>query len=195
MKIITIAHQKGGVGKSTLSLNICYGLKKLNYKVAIIDTDKQGTSYALGQKIDVYRRDEDVPDDYDFIIVDTPPYLTSEYVKLFTSSDLVIIPTRPSPADVVAIGGTIDLYQQARIQNNKVKAAIVYNAVDSRTTLVEDVSEEIEKFEIPVFNTRIENRVAYVRTLVDTEGIFSHPDEKKGHAEIMKLTNEILKAL
>ncbi len=129
-KIITLAHQKGGVGKSTLCLNLAYSLCK-DTKVVVIDYDIQGTLYGLKpvvKEFDILPYSEDFDaisenKDIDFLIIDTPPYLSQNLLPVFLKSDLIIIPTKVGYADVMAIRATIKLIKQAQEENKKLKMA------------------------------------------------------------------------
>jgi len=91
-KIITLAHQKGGVGKSTLALNLALCFKD-QLRVALIDSDLQGSIYHLKDdfpELDILTPEKisEIPKlDYDLIIVDTPPYLSNRLNELFSYSD------------------------------------------------------------------------------------------------------------
>ena len=83
MKVITVAHQKGGVGKTTLALNLSF-LFKDTLKVGILDTDLQGSVVGLGELLEGITllpqevlTTGNVPD-LDILIIDTPPYLTDQ---------------------------------------------------------------------------------------------------------------------
>lgn len=195
MKVIAIAHNKGGVGKSTIAMNTAYALLKSGYRVALMDTDKQGTTFACSQSVRAFSPEEKInPKEYDFLIIDTPPYLTSDYLKLFTDADIVIIPTRPNPADVIEIPKTASVYEQAKYKNPSLQGYIVFNANDPRTSMIELVREQVELTGLPIFETIINNRVSYARSLLDPEGVFSETD-KEAHKEMMRFTEEILSKL
>jgi chromosome partitioning protein len=111
-KIITIAHLKGGVGKSTLALNLAVCFKD-TLRVALIDTDTQGSISDLKGDLKTIEVINDTSPqnikamDYQLIIIDTPPYLSSQLPDLFAISDFVLIPTKAGFFDVMAIRSTI----------------------------------------------------------------------------------------
>lgn len=98
-KIITVAHQKGGVGKSTLALNLATCFQG-ELSVALVDIDLQGSITDLKDDFpELAIISEDKFDQiqkltYDLIIVDTPPYLSSRLPELFRISDYVLVPTK-----------------------------------------------------------------------------------------------------
>lgn len=212
MKVITFAHQKGGVGKTTLSLNVAHSLKKLGFRVALIDTDKQGSTYKFGKgytNLDVFALNgEDfdfstLTDKYDYAIIDTPPYNTSVYDDIFAESDIILIPSSPSPADVAEVRTTTGIVRKAMIKakneyGTNLKAFIIINRQIVTSNLFKQVQSEFELIKeeenIACFNTQIENRIELPRALVLTDGIFSTPD-KKAQKQFLDLTAEILNGL
>jgi len=194
-KIITIAHQKGGVGKSTLAINLAICFQD-QLSVALVDTDLQGSLYHIR---------EDFPDlaiigadrfqdirqlDYDLIIVDTPPYLSSRLPELFLYSDFILVPTKAGFFDVMAIRSTLALIKEAQRNASHLKAGIVLNMVKPRSGITREVAELLQTMDTPLLNTRIHDRVSIARSSL-TAGIFSGTD-KKAKEEIMALTEEVV---
>ena len=136
-KIITIAHQKGGVGKSTLAINLALCFQD-QLSVALVDTDLQGSLYHIREdfpELAIIGADKltDIQKlAYDLIIVDTPPYLSSRLPELFLHSDFILVPTKAGFFDIMAIRSTLGLIQEALTQNQRLKAAIVLNMVKPR---------------------------------------------------------------
>lgn len=187
MRTIVIAHQKGGVGKSTIAINLYHTLKD-KMSISLQDYDNQGTTLrALGDK--VFKKDDNV-DDCQLLVIDTPPYLFHELPTLLKNADMVIIPTRKSLPDLLAIGDTIALVNEGKAKNKDLKIFVLYNQVDSRTSLNEPIEEKIESMGVEAFATQLHNRVSYSRSIVSENGIYGL--DPKAEQEFKELTNEIL---
>ena len=128
-KIILITHQKGGVGKSTLTFNLAQNLCA-NAKVAILDLDLQGSLMQISNLVKDFEvtSDEDVlkKKELDFIFIDTPPYLSNELPRLINASDLIIVPTKAGVLDLLAIEGTLNLIKR---ENKVDQTLIVLNMI------------------------------------------------------------------
>ena len=181
-KIITLAHQKGGVGKSTLALNLALCFKD-QLRVALIDSDLQGSIYHLKEdfpELDILAPEKisEIPNlDYDLIIVDTPPYLSNRLNELFGYSDYVLVPTKAGFFDVMAIKSTLALIKFAQAQNEHLKAGIVLNMLKPRSGITSEVIALLETLGTPLLNTRIFDRVSLARSSM-TSGILRSTDHK-----------------
>ena len=136
-RIITVAHQKGGVGKSTMALNLALCFQD-QLKVALVDSDLQGSIYHIkdefpGLAILSSEQIGHIPNlNYDLIIVDTPPYLSNKLAELFRFSDFVLVPTKAGFFDVMAIRSTLALIKFSQAQNKRLKAGIVLNMIKAK---------------------------------------------------------------
>ncbi|RVT98540.1 ParA family protein [Mucilaginibacter limnophilus] len=194
-KIITLAHQKGGVGKSTLALNLSLCFKS-QLRVALIDTDLQGSIYHLRDEF----KDLDIltPDriiglpalDYDLIVVDTPPYLSNKLNDLFHQSDYVLVPTKAGFFDIMAIRSTLALIRFSQAKNNRLKAGIVLNMVKPRSGLTAEVTSLLQTLGTPLLRTRVFDRVSIARSSM-TAGVLKGTDQK-AIEEITALAGEII---
>ena len=128
MDVIVLASQKGGVGKTTLAAHLAVAAEAANAgPVVLIDTDPQGSLSAwwnareaeapalapatiaeLPQKLAAL-----ATAGYRFAVIDTPPAITGAISAVVATADLVLIPTRPSPHDLRAVGSTVELVQDA----------------------------------------------------------------------------------
>lgn len=190
-KFILSTHQKGGVGKSTLTFNLACSLGS-QAKVAICDLDPQGTLANLKNlsKIPIYTNkdlEELKSSDYDFIFVDTPPYLTNELPKLLKFMDAIIIPTKVGLADFMAISKTIEIIGNA---NKDSKALIVLNMVKPNTKLTDEMKGSLENSSIKMAETTISDLVTFTRSLA-INGV----DDAKAQTQINSLLMEVLTIL
>ena len=195
MKTITVAHQKGGVGKTTLALNLAYCFAD-SARVAITDTDLQGSINSLDQLvtgIDLVSPETVLSGSltgYDLLVIDTPPYLTNRLPDLFAISDFVLVPTKAGLLDTMAVRATVALLRESMKKRPDLKAGIVLNMVIPRTSLTEEVKEVLTGYGIPVLPTLIHQRVSYARSPA-TAGVFESDDEK-AKDEIQALATDIL---
>lgn len=197
-KIITLAHQKGGVGKSTLALNLALCFKD-QLRVALIDADMQGSIYHIRAdfpELDILSPDliRDIRElCYDLVIVDTPPYLSNKLNELFTHSDFVLVPTKAGFFDVMAIRSTLALIKFAQAKNHKLKAGIVLNMIKPRSGITSEVTKLLSSLGTPLLSAKIYDRVSLARSSM-TAGILKSADQKAIN-EITILAEEIVEAI
>ena len=127
MHVLVLASQKGGSGKTTLSGHLAVEADQANIgPVALIDTDPQGSLshwwnaraassphfakvglLQLGEALEELRRGG-----IKLAVIDTPPAITDSISQVVAHADLVVIPTRPSPHDLRAVGATVDIAER-----------------------------------------------------------------------------------
>lgn len=190
-KIILITHQKGGVGKSTLTFNMALALNN-EVKVCIIDLDPQGSLWRSRTAINISvfsanEMDEVLTSDFDFIFIDTPPYLNEKLPILSKLANVIVIPTKTGIYDLLAIEDTINI-----IKDNKgeKKALIVFNMVKPNTTLTSEMHEAMEKYKIPIAKNYVSDLVAFTRS-----GINNEITDQKAKLQIENLTREVLEKI
>lgn len=194
-KIITVAHQKGGVGKSTMALNLALCFKD-QLRVALVDSDLQGS---------LYHAREDFPDltvlaaekvsdikemDFDLIIIDTPPYLSNRLTDFFLLSDFVLVPTKAGFFDVMAIRSTLALIRFAQAKKPTLKAGIALNMIKHRSGVTKDVAELLQDMGTPLLKTMVHDRVSITRSAI-TAGILTGTD-LKAKEEFTSLAEEVV---
>lgn len=199
MKIITVAHQKGGVGKTTLALNLAACFAQ-SLRVGVLDTDVQGSLSGIKDDLDNITfvpfdgRLERLPEQqFDILIIDTPPYLTNQLPDIFAVSDFVLVPSKVGFFDVMAIKATIEFLKQAEQKRPQLKYGIVLNMVKPRTGLNKSVQDILNSYGASLLITTIADRVSYTRSAI-TSGVFASDDDK-AKDEITGLADEILTSL
>jgi len=191
-KKILITHQKGGVGKSTLTFNLAQNLCN-NSRVAILDMDLQGSLAQLSSIVKEFTITTDrfilkKHNEFDFIFIDTPPYLSNELESLIQIADLILIPTKAGVLDLMAIKSTISLISAANKQSS---AMIVFNMVKPNTTLTKDIRESLKSFKIKVANTHVSDLVSFTRSIL-LKGV---KENNKALRQMDNLTKEVLTSL
>jgi chromosome partitioning protein len=200
MKVITVAHQKGGVGKTTLSLNLATFFKD-HLRVGLLDSDPQESITGLGDLLEgvqivpheKLRKLNTIQSELDLLVIDTPPYLTNKLPELFDLSDYVLIPTKVGYLDVMAIKATIALLKEAQGRKPNLKAGVVLNMVKNRTNINDEIKGIIQSYQVPLHETIISDRVSYTRSVISS-GVMEGQDEK-AKEEITNLAGEIIESL
>lgn len=209
--IITLAHQKGGVGKTTLAMNLRGYLATGGYKTVAVDIDPQGSLYKLintfshqeGREAehcigrgDFKNLDElkTMIEPYDIAVIDTPPYLSQEISSVMAISNLVVVPCKASPLDYLAIGDTLNLIRAVQKDHPELLATIVLTMTISGTDFTQVIKSELEKTEFPVLRTEIANRVAYMRSLLTSNTVLGE-ENRKAREEIENFGQEIITLL
>jgi len=213
-RIVTVANQKGGSGKTTIAMQIAGTLGR-TYKVLVIDADPQGTAtrWAASAEDDkpfparvaglsaaggkVHREVKKFVDDYDFIVVDCPPAVDSPVPQsALLISDLVLVPVIPSPADLWAATGIQKLISNIQEINEGLKALMVANMCQPNITLAQDSIDVLHEFGIPLASSRIHLRTAYRQSAVFGDTVHGQGNTaQKAINEINTLLDEILEIL
>ena len=209
--IITLAHQKGGVGKSTLATNLRGYFAGGGYKTALVDIDPQGSLSKLVRTFsDQAGRDpehviergnfktftdlEVLLKPYDIAVIDTPPYLSHDLEAVFAITNMVLVPCKASPLDFLAIGDTLDLIRQAKVKRKELVAAVVLTMTITGTDFTASIRRELEKTEFPVLKSEIGNRVAYMRSLLRANTVLGDENHKAWN-EVENLGKELITLL
>ena len=206
-KIITIAQQKGGAGKTTLAAHLALAWAG-SCRVAVIDIDPQASLAtwfglrrerlgALAPGIEVaalggWRVAGEVERQarrHDIIVIDSAPHAETEARIAVRAASLVLVPVQPSPMDVWATRPTLELARQERVP-----ALLVLNRVPARANLTEAMATELAALGAPVAATQIGNRVALAAALAEGKGIVEAAPGSRAAEEITALAREVLAA-
>ena len=208
-KVITISQQKGGTGKTTLAVHLAMAfIKYHNLKVAIIDTDPQGSlgkwfmirtekkvsnenlTFKNASLWGAQYESKTLKNDHDIVIIDTPPKIESDARPSIEAADLVLIPMAASHVDFWATGAIVEIAKKA---NKKILAQI--NRSSKRSKLIDKTKDFIKSLDLESTQTIIGNRQIYTSSM--GEGKTAVEKQKKGNAvdEIKKLSDQILNQL
>jgi len=205
-KVITIAQQKGGTGKTTLAVHLALAFTNYhNFKVAIIDTDPQGSlgkwfmireekklsnnnlTFKTASLWGAQYESKTLKKDHDIVIIDTPPKIESDARPSIESADLVLIPMAASHVDFWATGAIVEIAKKA----NK-KILIQINRSSQRSKLISKTNDFIKSLNLSATKTIIGNRQIFASSM--GEGKTAVEKQKKSNAvdEIKNLSEQIL---
>ena len=205
-KVITISQQKGGTGKTTLAVHLALAfIKYHNLKVAIIDTDPQGSlgkwfmirtekklsndnlTFKTASLWGAQYESKALKKDHDIVIIDTPPKIESDARPSIESADLVLIPMAASHVDFWATGAIVEIAKKA----NK-KILIQINRSNQRSKLISKTNDFIKSLNLSATKTIIGNRQIYAASM--GEGKTAVEKQKKSNAvdEIKQLSEQVL---
>lgn len=193
-KVILTTHQKGGVGKSTLTYNLAQNISE-NASVLVLDFDLQGslsqikdlvTNFTIMPYNREIKKIKNLP--YDFIFIDTPPYLSNQLPELIDLANLIIIPTKAGVLDLLAIKNTLELIKS---KNKSDGSLVVFNMIKANTTLTLDILIGIEEYNIPIAKTHISDLVAFTRSVL-VNGVKT---DRNAQRQLDNLTKEVLTKL
>lgn len=203
--IYSVLNQKGGVGKTTLSIHLAADLSRRKRRVLLIDGDPQGSSLAWSEfrkeptfsvvsmpKTTLNQEIKMIASDYDDVVIDGPPRVTKLTASIILASDVVIIPTQPSPLDVWVAAETVDMVREAQIRRPKLKCAIVVNRRIANTSIGKKVRTSLNELQVPVLKTDIGQRVAFSNSIARGQTVLDQPNSKAAK-EIQKFVNELRK--
>lgn len=210
--IISLLNQKGGVGKTTLSIHIAAQLALLGNKVLLIDADPQGSSLdwaSIREKeplfttisIDkpiIHKEIKSLKKGRDFIIIDGPPRVYDVARSAIASSDLILIPVQPSPYDVWAAKEIVDLINEVSIpmsEFKKIASAFIINRKIHNTAIGRDVLEALRPYNTKVLSTHVCQRVSYAESASSGSTVIEDKKDNIAIEEIKNITDEILKTL
>jgi len=204
--IITIAHQKGGCGKSTLANNLAHFYALNDVNCALVDTDVQGsisdafTSFedrGMKSPVNLIRRQDFKNFDellalnqYDLLVIDTPPIMTTDLKDLYRISNFVLIPMKPAVNDFYALNRTVKFVEDYIAENQDVKTGIVLNMTVNSSDIQKQIREGLKETPIRILKSEVAQRVEFMRCLLYATSIFDTSD-KKAKEEIETLGNEI----
>lgn len=210
-KIIAIAQQKGGTGKTTLAshLAVAGATRKNPLSVAVLDTDPQGslgqwylrrvehmgeehcglefkTVSAWGAKLEA----ANLAKSHDLVIIDTPPKSDWDCRPAMDAADLVIVPVLPSPVDLWATEPTI-----TTAGNQKTDALIVLNRVVAQAKLTGEIQEAASKIGAPVAAHQLGNRIAFASSMGSGATAIEISRLSKASKEARALADEVFARL
>lgn len=204
--IISFLNQKGGVGKTTLAVNVAACLTRAGGRVLLIDADPQGSSldWAAARQGEplfsvvglprptIHKEIARIGQGFDHIVIDGPPRVTELARSAILAADVVLIPVQPSPYDIWAADDVVKLIQDAQIYRESLRAVFAVNRKIANTAIGRDVGDALSAYPLPTLKASITQRVVFAEAAA--RGLAVHEVDQNGAAtaEIEALVTELL---
>ena len=203
--ILGILNQKGGAGKTTISINLARALQEENHRVLIVDSDPQGSArdwHAAGENklievvvFDHPSLDKDIKKiayDYDFIVIDGAPQITEMAVAAIKCSDIILIPVQPSPYDIWATEDLVDIIKaRQKVGTGYPKAAFLISRQIVNTKMGREVRVALEDYGLPVFENGTFQRIVYIESIINGSTVLDAEPKGKASNEIKRIVKEL----
>ena len=196
MKTIVFASQKGGAGKTTLAAHLAVAAEKAgDGPCVLIDTDPQASLAAWWNG-----REDETPAfapatlkeladklealngaGYAYAFIDTPPAITESIRAVVMQADFVLIPTRPSPHDLRAVGRTVELATDA---GRPFAFAVTQAKPNARLTVQAMAALSQHGVVAPAI---IHDRVDYASSMIDGRTVQEIDPRSRSAAEVIEL--------
>ena len=197
--IIAFANLKGGVGKTTLAVNVAGALASSRRSAVLVDADPQGTAVEWGRAGRLPFEVVPLPVDdgprswinavarieADLIVVDLPPMLGEATAAAMALADVAAIPVTPSGADLRATARAVDLVQRARDarESQKPRAVLIPSKVDRRTAAGAEIEAVLHDFGEAVAPA-VSQRIAHVDAFTAGQTVADYAATSAGASEI-----------
>jgi chromosome partitioning protein len=204
MDILTIASQKGGAGKTTLAAHLAVEAERTGAgPVAVVDTDPQGSLAAwwnqrasetphfaaveisqLAGHMNALRHAM-----INLVIIDTPPGLLDIIRPAIAVANLVLIPARPSPHDLRAVGVVVEMAEQAGKP-----FGFVVNGAAPRSLIAVQATEALAQHG-SVAPVILHQRIDFATSMIDGRTVGELNPQSRSAQEITQLWNYVKRQL
>jgi chromosome partitioning protein len=196
MQVVAFSSQKGGSGKTTLAGHMAVEAERAgDGPVALVDTDPQGSladwwnereaETPLFAHTTIARLKEDLDRmrsmGIKLVIIDTPPAITATIAEVIRVSDLVVVPTRPSPHDLRAVGVTVELVE--RLGRPLV---FVVNAASPRARITSEAVIALSQHGT-LAPAILHNRTDFAASMIDGRTVMEVDESSNSCKEVMQL--------
>ncbi len=216
-KIIILANQKGGAGKTNVAVHLAGSCVRHGHKTLLIDADPQGTATKwvsqaeegaphkirvmglamAGQKI--AQEVKQYVEDYDLIIADCPPAVDSPIPQVMLMiADLALVPIIPNPGDLWAATDLLEMAERIQGPNPGLQIRIVASNVRPNLSMTKVALANMAtmRASAPLMKSALHQRASYVESMLAGDSVhYFGSSAKTAIAEVEALYNEVMQVL
>lgn len=203
-------NQKGGVGKTTLAINVGCELARRGRRVILIDADPQGSALdwaaqrgrdqleslitvAAFPRDTLHREVATLGEGYDDIVIDGPPRVEALARSAILASDIVVIPVQPSPLDIWASSEVISLVEQSQLYKPHLRSVFAINRKIVGTKISKEIRGVLRDTAegLQLLDAEVSQRVLFSDAAALGRAVFEVDEEGIAAEEITDLTKEL----
>jgi len=209
--IIAVVNQKGGCGKTTIATNLAALFAADRQEVLLVDADPEQHSalnwsadrpdrlprvHSISLPARNLRKDADVlRQKWETIIIDGGARLTEHARAAIAAADWLVVPARPSKADLDATAQFIDLAQADMAQRENLYGGILMNQLQEGTAIGNAAREQIASWEFPVFDSCLHSYVAFAEALWQGQAVGEYQPKGKAASDMVAFFAELQRQL
>ena len=206
--VISLINLKGGVGKTTVAINLAAGIARKTPRLLMIDADPQGSALqwqAVENNLafQIIHHPQPLKEEhlaylqqnYDHVVIDSPPANGVLTDSILAVSDLAIVPINPSPLDIWASRAILKRIEMAQAQNHALQTRLLVCRKIPGTVVGRGARDALDVFEMAIFQTELCQRIAYVEAMIAGVSVLQYAPVSKAAAEIQDLCLEVIPSM